>query len=677
MKNLEQQLKKARRIHGNKYDYSKACDAQYTTSPAIFICPIHGEFQTTWDSHISRKSGCPKCSGYRNTLYTTEEWVELAKKKHKDKYDYSETEYTNAKTKLKIICHEKDVFGNEHGEFYILPPIHLKGVGCPICGGRYQMTTEQFVALANLKHKNKYIYNKTVYTKSNAKVIITCPEHGDFEQTPSSHLSGAGCPKCKGGVAYRDSDFIKLARKVHGDYYDYSHLGYVNAHTDVTITCPIHGDFKQIPYVHLRGNGCPKCGGSMLEKQVISALNKNNIDYIFQYKLKSGNEQRMDFYLPDQRLVIECQGEQHFHPSTFGGMTLTEAEIAYDKCCISDKLKYQLCCENNINVVYFTIPKLFTTKDSVNDGFYEDKYVVTSIDELIGYIRGLTAKHTNSIFRQFARDIKSNVCDEIVVKNNLLTYHDFVIIFRDKIPCERNVLNDLRRSYSKRNKKVIIVFYDEYLNNKNIIYSKIRHVLGLNKSDRIYGRNCGIQEINGDVAKSFLKENHIQSYGSSSSVYLGAYHNGHLIAVMTFLQDGKKSEWNLTRFATDKSTNCIGVGGKLFSYFIKHYEYRHIKSFADKRWTYSPNNNLYTHLGFDYVGSSFPDYRYIKTDDASSIERIHKFNMRKTNLIHRHPDILHASMTESEMTEKLGYSKIWDCGLYKYVYTNPLLNQEK
>lgn len=54
-------------------------------------------------------------------------------------------------------------------------------------------------------------------------------------------------------------EFIKKAREVHGDKYDYSKVEYVNSKEKVTIICPEHGEFMQVPSMHLRGHGCAKC----------------------------------------------------------------------------------------------------------------------------------------------------------------------------------------------------------------------------------------------------------------------------------------------------------------------------------------------------------------------------------------------------------------------------------
>ncbi len=185
----------------------------------------------------------------------TKEFIAKAKAVHGDKYDYSKVMYINNLTKVTIGC-------PIHGEFEQTPAKHLLGQGCPNCGGRKKLTTEEFLERAKKVHGDKYDYSKVMYINNSTKVTIDCPIHGEFEQTPTSHLSGTGCAKCSRKKKISTEEFIEKAKKIHRDKYDYSKAKYVNATTKVTIVCPIHGEFEQIPYSHLSGQGCPVCGGS-------------------------------------------------------------------------------------------------------------------------------------------------------------------------------------------------------------------------------------------------------------------------------------------------------------------------------------------------------------------------------------------------------------------------------
>ena len=118
---------------------------------------------------------------------TTKEFIKKANKIHNNKYDYSNSKYVNAKTKIIIIC-------SKHGNFIKTPDHHLRGQSCPKCTSR--KTTKEFIKKANKIHNNKYDYSKVNYKTSRKHVIIICPKHGKFLQLANSHLNGKGCKQC-------------------------------------------------------------------------------------------------------------------------------------------------------------------------------------------------------------------------------------------------------------------------------------------------------------------------------------------------------------------------------------------------------------------------------------------------------------------------------------------------
>lgn len=120
-------------------------------------------------------------------------------------------------------------------------------------------TTENFIRDMSLIHGDKYNYNKVKYDGANKKVIITCPVHGDFPQSPSGHRRGYGCTLC-GNKKKSTDEFIKIARELHKDRYDYSLVEYAGTDKKIKIICELHGEFVQTPYNHLHGANCPKCG---------------------------------------------------------------------------------------------------------------------------------------------------------------------------------------------------------------------------------------------------------------------------------------------------------------------------------------------------------------------------------------------------------------------------------
>lgn len=132
---------------------------------------------------------------HRNIKYTTAEVLIKFRAAHGDRYDYSEVEYVNRDTPVTIIC-------RIHGRFEQCAHNHWNGCQCPKCGvesnrQRYQLGRDEFVRRAQLRHGDKYDYSQVEYRNNRTKVIILCPIHGAFTQSPSMHLSGHGCPSCK------------------------------------------------------------------------------------------------------------------------------------------------------------------------------------------------------------------------------------------------------------------------------------------------------------------------------------------------------------------------------------------------------------------------------------------------------------------------------------------------
>lgn len=125
----------------------------------------------------------------------------------------------------------------------------------------HTFTKEEFIEKANIQHRNKYGYDKTVYVNSTTKITITCPIHGDFQQRPGDHVRGSGCKKCSVGDIWDTYSFVNKATKIHNNFYSYDKVVYTNNKTKVIITCPIHGDFLQAPTEHINAKqGCKQCG---------------------------------------------------------------------------------------------------------------------------------------------------------------------------------------------------------------------------------------------------------------------------------------------------------------------------------------------------------------------------------------------------------------------------------
>ena len=309
-------IRRAKAIHGDKYDYS--CTKYVNMRTKILVrCPIHGIFEQDPVEHL-RGQGCREC-GIAKRRKPVEKFIEQAREVHGDKYDYSKVKIINNHTPVIIIC-------PEHGEFLQAPSNHLKGQGCPHCYGYIKFTTEQFIQRAeaihgkgtfdysmvdykgyayNIKlkcntcgriftilagnillgygciecsynnmrlgkeewvkrakevHGERYDYSRVKYKSLRDEVEIGCPVHGFFMQNARSHIQGRGCRLCAYDTRRKTlEEWIAQVNEIHNFKYDYSRVNYVNARTDVEIICPEHGVFIKTPNEHLMGKGCPEC----------------------------------------------------------------------------------------------------------------------------------------------------------------------------------------------------------------------------------------------------------------------------------------------------------------------------------------------------------------------------------------------------------------------------------
>ena len=283
---------------------------------------------------------------------TKDKFIEKAIKIHGNKYDYSLIEYKNQDTKIKILC-------LSHGIFEQRPDHHLAGHKCKRCSinnNRFEKAKDLFIERANKKWNNFYDYSKVKYITARKKVVINCPIHGDFQQSPDAHLK-CKCLKCSiddnaKKQRHTTEEFIKKSIKIHGNKYDYSLVEYFGNRKKVKIICKEHGIFEQTPYNHLSEKGCHCCHSqSKSEIKIYNFLKENNIKFIEQKKFSkcinpiTGKKLRFDFYLSKLNICIEYDGKQHYEPiSIWGG------EKALKENKFRDYIKDEFCKNNGIKL---------------------------------------------------------------------------------------------------------------------------------------------------------------------------------------------------------------------------------------------------------------------------------------------------------------------------------------
>ncbi|MEI7504607.1 MAG: DUF723 domain-containing protein, partial [Paludibacter sp.] len=148
------------------------------------------------------------------------------------------------------------------------------------------MNVDELIIKFILKHGSKYDYSLMEYVNQNKKIKIICPIHGIFKQSPYSHSKGCGCPKCANNKKMELDDFIKISNDVYKNFYDYNLAIYKNKNSKVKIICPIHGVFEQNVSSHLYGYGCPKCSGYEINNEIFINRSKEICcEYNYDYSL--------------------------------------------------------------------------------------------------------------------------------------------------------------------------------------------------------------------------------------------------------------------------------------------------------------------------------------------------------------------------------------------------------
>lgn len=310
-----------------------------------------------------------------------------------------------------------------------------------------------------------------------------------------------------------------------------------------------------------------------------------------------------------------------------------------------------------------TIDKLKLSYDN-NLRLYEPDYKSKAENEISEIIRshGFIVENNNK------KILNGTEIDIFIPEINVGIEYNGLYYHTEKLGKDKHYHLNKQNLAKEKNIKLIHLFEDEWLDKKEICVSKIIHLIGKNNSEKIYARKTSIKLIGIKDTLDFLNKNHIQGFSNKTTCNIGSYYNNELIGVMSFYKEQNK--WILNRMSTDINYYCVGVTSKMFSYFNNNINKENLDviTFADRNWVTDKDKNIYTTLGFKLNSILKPDYKYFNPK-ISRNNRLHKFNFRKKILCKKYPDILNMNMTENEMTKIIGCNKIWDCGLFKYVYT--------
>lgn len=595
-------IKRAKEIHGNKYDYSLVNYKNNYTKVKI-ICPIHGVFEQTSNSHLSGH-GCPKCNKFtHDDDVKLKNFIVKARLVHNNKYDYSLVDYKNHKTKVKIIC-------PDHGVFWQEPKHHISGHGCQLCAYKksslkQSMGLDGFLQKARSIHGNRYDYSKVNYKNNNAKIIIICFKHGEFSQLPLVHLRGQNCPKCgrestvKANIS-NTRDFIQKSHNIHGAKYDYNKVTYFNSRKNVTIVCPTHGSFSQSPITHLRGSGCRKCNGEW-DRDIF--VNKSNKVHCGRYDYS-----KVDYQNANVKVEIICPKHGPFWQSP----------------------------SNHVNGSGCGRCSLTTVQNQVLS--YVEQYCNVKSND-----RTIIHPYELDIYVPFK---------SLAIEVNGIYWHSFDHRVGQ---AEKNKHLDKHHLCLSKNIQLLQIWDKEWDDKRSIVKSMIKSKLGL--LVKINARECEFKPVDNKTFADFLIKNHLQGRVPTKWKF-ALYYNGEIVQVLGFNRH-IKHECEISRFATKCGYVVVGGFTKLFKNGTDLIKVSSVMTFANKRYS---TGGVYQKAGFKLINESKPNYFYVKNHNIYSRIKFQKHKLKK--LLPNFDD----SKSEIENMLNNGYRILWDAGNYQYLW---------
>jgi len=557
---------------------------------------------------------------------TTEGFIKRVRAVHGLIYEYSKVQYTTAHQKVCIAC-------PEHGDFWMTAANHVNGQRCPKCKNQriaasQRGNTTEFALRASLLHGGKYTYEKVDYKKAYTKVLITCPKHGDFLQAPATHLEGSGCPHCAGRPVIDTVEFIRRAKSIHGDKYDYSKSIYVNAKLLVTITCPEHGDFMQSPYEHaVKGVGCNTCGNDRagIGRRMTTA---QFVDMATKVHGGKYSYEQAKYIKSSQKVEITCAKHGSFMQKP------------------------------NHHLAGFGCPGC--------------RGIISKPEhEIAAFLRGLGV-----VVEQSRRDIISPKELDIYLPEHKIAI-EYCGLYWHSHKTALEEAKDKHKHWEKfkaceaKGIRLITLYENEWLNRKPVIKRLLRTAVGKLKG-RLMARKCVATKPTAQEATAFYDKFHPQG-GAGGGVYYGLSWGGKLVACMRFANGindrgaaGKNKEWTLSRYAT--RVGVSGGAGRLLKAFQNEYGNPKIKSFSDNRLF---SGGMYRSLGFSLEEESPSDYQVW----SQKLGLRPKSHYQRRDIPQRLLD--HGSTeqynpetdkrTEQTMTYLMGAGRIYDCGKKRWV----------
>lgn len=489
-----------------------------------------------------------------------------------------------------------------------------------------QVTRAEVIERFKITHGDTYSYDRFVYTKSLAKSVITCPEHGDFLQSPANHSNGAGCPKCAG----RGVDWLSRFRAVHGYTYEYPNFVFTGYKTPVRIVCSVHGAFYQTPDNHYRNRqGCPACKGHKLSVARRLSLGE------FIHRANKVHGFRFDYSNVE-----------------FANLLTSEVEI---RCPL-----HGIFTQTPVNHLAGKVgcTKCNNTKSRGEDAVAKLMSLFTPVDQ-----RNRTL-------------IKPKELDILLPEKNLAIEYcgEYWHSYEDKESEKKGKSSHYQKykACEAAGVRLITMYESEWMNHNYAVRRLLRNAAGKSRG-KLMARKCDLRKVETKDAREFYERYHPQG-GNGGGEHYGLYWKDKLVACMRFTLGAndrglnKQRMWTLTRYATRITVS--GGASRLFKAFVAEHTPKQVKSFSDNRYF---GGGMYEQLGFALVEETKPDYA-VWHPKLGLLPKSHYqrrvLPMRAKELgmdIQFDPET--DPRTEQDITYLLGGRRIYDCGKKRWVWT--------
>lgn len=539
----------------------------------------------------------------------------------------------------------------------------------------------KFIEKAKARHGDRYDYSKVDYKHNKTKATIICPNHGEFEQMPTNHLSGYGCPSCANNKPLTAESFLKKANTLHKNKYQYQPSSSYSHKTKINITCPEHGVFEQTINHHLSGQGCPSCATPALTTKLgRNGFNHTGIDEFINSANRIHNNKydysKVVYKNNSTKISIVC--------SEHGVFEQTPAHHLFGNGCPKCKIK-SLTKDFNDFV---------TDANLVHSNQYT--YKIENYKNCRGKVKIICSKHG-----EFEQNVSTHLAgyscpscghciskaeNEIedflvqlglqVVKNSrkIIPPKEIDLYLPElKIAIEYNGLKWHSNQYVENSYhydkylrckavgiRLIHIYEDEWAEHSDLIKIYLKQQL-LKNNNSVYARLCTIKSIDSKIASDFLNKHHIQGFAANTH-YLALFYQEELVSVAVFGNKSSSRNNNniheLTRYAS--SIRVVGGLSKLVKRYIKEVNPPSIVTYSDNdKFT----GMAYEKSGFKLVKESRQDYKVILKN-----QRFDKRVTCRKNLAKLLGDKFNPELSELQNCVNNKIYRIYDSGKKKWEY---------